>query len=762
MSRLTLVFLATFVGWLPQNVRDRITEPGPVGTAVVEGRVTIEVNESPRPVRRARVTLESDSPATLHKTDTDTDGRYRFEKVLPGRYRIRAEKPGFVSNARDSQRDINPSDALVLAADQSLSINLAMVRGAALEGRIQTDTGDPVVGAVVYAIRSGAGANDNRATTAQAQTDDRGRFRIHSLPAGDYSVETNAKAIAGSQRVSVGQGLEVAGLSFTVPATPMSGEETRRDSTGARDGLPAMAQPDGAATISGLVMRDGTNRPMPDVDVRVLLWDGGTGRSVAVTRTETDGRFFVGGLRAGEYGLMFSSERSVELWWGQRLPSDEPRRLQLADGQHFRKADMVIPRPLAIEGWLLDEFGDPAPGRLVQAARVVYAAGKRRLMTVPGGKTVLTDDLGRFRIYNLPPSEYCLVAPSGQFSGSSDTAGFAVTYYPGSGVSTDATLVPVDLQDVTGITFQMVPGRISTVSGVITDESGKPAPASIVLVPTTDGDVRAEILTKSQTGTDGTFAIPNVPTGSYSLQAFGRAVTGANSATPTFGALQLDVDGNVSGLVLKTTPAVTLRGRIVFEGPAPRPDPSKVVFTPVPVDFATGPVGGGPTPRVTNSDWTFEVKNLVGARVITAPLGVTGWMLKGVVRDGKDITDQPIDFRADDVTIEVTLTSNLSTVTGTVTDGNKPLADSQVVVFSENATKWAYPTRHVKAGRSDAKGAFTVSGLPPGNYLAVAYPPRQTPNTQDSATLEESRRSATALTVHEGASTTVSLRVVRR
>jgi len=735
--------LAVIAGWLPQVSRDRAIGPSPGGTAIIEGRVTIEIDGNQRPARRARVTLESEALSTAINADTDTEGRYRVEKLTQATYRIRVEKPGFVSES---------PEPFQLAAAQTLAMNLAMVRGAALEGTITSDTGEPAVDVVVSATRIPA------KPMGQTRTDDRGRFRLHSLPAGDYYVQAAAPGINGPKRVSVGPGFEVVGLDFSIATA----EGSSRDSTSPTADPPTIAQPDGPGMISGVVTRDGTNHPIPDVDIRVLLFESGTGRQVAFARSSDDGRFVVAGLRAGEYGLRFAIDRSIDLWWGQRLPSDEPRRLRLAEGQHFNIADMVMPRPVAIEGSLRDEFGDPLPGRLVQAARAVYTAGKRRLATVPGAKSQQTDDLGKFRIFNLPPSEYYLVASAGVFAGPGESAGFAVTYYPGTAISTAALPVSLATQDVTGITFQMVPAALSTLSGVITDESGKPAQTTIVLVPTTDGDVRAEILAKGQSGPDGTFVLRDVPAGDYALQAFGRTLTGTNQAAATFGSLQVTVGGNLSNLVVKTSPAVTLRGRVIFEGPAPPPDPSKLVFNPVPVEFATGPAGGGPTVPATNSDWTFEVKNLVGTRVIVAPLGAQGWRLKSVVRNGRDVTDQPIEFRDADVTVEVTLTSNLSTVQGTVTDANKPIAECQVIVFSYDSLKWAYPSRHVMMARSDEKGQFTVTGLPPGNYLAIAFAPKQGQNAQDPVVLEQYRGLATSLTVHEGIQTKVALRVVRR
>lgn len=523
-------------------------------------------------------------------------------------------------------------------------------------------------------------------------------------------------------------------------------------------------QPEATGKIAGVVTRSDTNQPLQNVTVRLIRWAGGLGQPVPAVRTDSDGRFTVDKLRAGEYGLTFTFETFVTLDWGQKRPSDTARLVQLLDGQHFDKADMTLPRTAAIEGRLLDEFGDPAPGMTVQAAQVQFAAGKNRLMMV-NQQSRPTDDLGQFRIFNLPPAEYYLVALSGQFAGPDEAAGFAVTYFPGTPVAADAKPVEVGVgQDVTGVVFQLAPAEMATVSGVATDGQGKPIPASIVLVPTSGGDVRAMIMARIQAGPDGSFVIRSVPFGSYALQGFGRPA--GNSTSPgmaPFGALQITVDGDVPNLALKVTPGTTLRGRIILEGTAPPPAPERVRVFPRPINFATGPVGGGPPEMATASDWTFETKNMNGLRVISATAGAPGWILKSVVRGGKDISDQPIDFRDGDVNdVEITLTSNIASVTGTVTEAGKPVAECTVLLFAEDAKKWAFPSRFITAARPDAKGAFTASGLLAGDYLAIAVPSVQGQDWQNPVTLEQYRALATSVTVFEGGKANVALRLIRR
>jgi hypothetical protein len=174
-------------------------------------------------------------------------------------------------------------------------------------------------------------------------------------------------------------------------------------------------------------------------------------------------------------------------------------------------------------------------------------------------------------------------------------------------------------------------------------------------------------------------------------------------------------------------------------------------------------MGGGPAESVTSEDCTFETKNLVGTRVSAANVGAPGWMLKRATRDGKDITDQPIDFGQGDVNgIEITLTSNVASVSGTVTEANRPVSECVVLLFAEDATKWTFPSRHMTVARPDAKGAFTASGLPAGNYLAVAIPLVQGEEWQNPLTLEQYRGLATSVTLFEGGKASVTLRLIRR
>jgi hypothetical protein len=112
--------------------------------------------------------------------DTDTNGRYRFE-IAAGTYTLSVAKPGFVTTE---------AGAVDVKAGEKANANVALTRGAAIEGRVQNDAGEPAEGVIVSAVRfrpSTIGLG--RVVIRETRTDDLGRYRLHSLGPGRYYVE---------------------------------------------------------------------------------------------------------------------------------------------------------------------------------------------------------------------------------------------------------------------------------------------------------------------------------------------------------------------------------------------------------------------------------------------------------------------------------------------------------------------------------------------------------------------------------------------
>ncbi|MEW5981788.1 MAG: carboxypeptidase-like regulatory domain-containing protein [Acidobacteriota bacterium] len=166
-------------------------------TSSISGRVIVAGETPPVPVRRARVRIDGDVPDSGRYTDTDTDGRYQFAGLRAGPYRVTADKPGYVSLPAGASRPFTRPPPIALAAGEAKRVDIALPRGAALEGRVFGEDGDPAQNTSVAAVRMVATLSGRQpVAVAQARTDDLGRLRLHSLPAGDYFIEASPDPLA--------------------------------------------------------------------------------------------------------------------------------------------------------------------------------------------------------------------------------------------------------------------------------------------------------------------------------------------------------------------------------------------------------------------------------------------------------------------------------------------------------------------------------------------------------------------------------------
>jgi hypothetical protein len=187
----------------------------------------------------------------------------------------------------------------------------------------------------------------------------------------------------------------------------------------------------------------------------------------------------------------------------------------------------------------------------------------------------------------------------------------------------------------------------------------------------------------------------------------------------------------------------------------------KVVGRPLAED-ADLKVGGIDESGDVQDDGTFYVGGVLGRARIRAMLP-EGWMLKAVLRDGRDITDESVDLRSRERIsgIQLIVSDRVTAISGQVTDDkNATASDATVVVFHRDREKWADESRYTRAVRPDEQGQFEIRGLPPGDYLAVAIGYIEEGGWNDPAYLESVRRYAQPLSVAEGTAAAVSLRLV--
>jgi hypothetical protein len=190
------VVLATAVA---AQQRPQTPLPPSTGTAQISGTIVTD-EATPRPVRRAVVTLTMASIPIGRSTTTDDAGRFVFTQLPAGNYSApRASKPGYVAVTYGEKRVNGIGSPITLTEGQRLAITFKMMRGAVITGML-IDQGRPAAGASVQATAVRV-VNGVRVASdsyyyggGSGSTDDRGIYRIHSLPPGDYIVAVSRYA----------------------------------------------------------------------------------------------------------------------------------------------------------------------------------------------------------------------------------------------------------------------------------------------------------------------------------------------------------------------------------------------------------------------------------------------------------------------------------------------------------------------------------------------------------------------------------------
>jgi hypothetical protein len=167
----------------------------PTGRGSIAGRVV--ESGSDRPLPSVMMTLESVADRGVLNTMTDEGGRYRFEGVGAGGYRVRAALQGYATETwgeRDAR--MTPGGGriplglltFVMTDGQVRSgVDFVLERGGTVAGRVTGANGQPVKGAMVMSLRlDGDDVPFNG--SAQGRTNDGGEYRIDDLRPGLYHV----------------------------------------------------------------------------------------------------------------------------------------------------------------------------------------------------------------------------------------------------------------------------------------------------------------------------------------------------------------------------------------------------------------------------------------------------------------------------------------------------------------------------------------------------------------------------------------------
>ncbi|HET9942231.1 MAG TPA: carboxypeptidase-like regulatory domain-containing protein, partial [Terriglobia bacterium] len=161
----------------------------PPQTGVIEGIVLRAQTLIPVPLVNSRVVLDGSRAELVARTDAA--GRFRFENLLPGRYRLRVTKDGYIRQEYPRSAMGAPGLPIDLGAGQQIrDIAFRLDPAPTISGVIRDRNFAPIAGVVVQALRRGYDARGNRTLNfiTSAKTDDQGVYRLYWVDPGEYII----------------------------------------------------------------------------------------------------------------------------------------------------------------------------------------------------------------------------------------------------------------------------------------------------------------------------------------------------------------------------------------------------------------------------------------------------------------------------------------------------------------------------------------------------------------------------------------------
>jgi protocatechuate 3,4-dioxygenase beta subunit len=522
----------------------------------------------------------------------------------------------------------------------------------------------------------------------------------------------------------------------------------------------------GTAIIRGHVLDAATGQPLRKAQVRAVSPEL---RDNRLATTDANGAYEIRDLAAGRYILSASKGTYVNLNYGQTRPFEAGKPVELHNAQLLDKVDFGLPRGAVISGRVVDEYGEPIEEVQVMAMRYQYSQGRRQLVTSRPG---MTNDIGEFRIYGLPPGQYVISATyratNFDFLGNSssadrdrDRSGYAPTYYPGTANAADAQRLTVGLgQKISDVTIALLPTRLARISGTAVDSDGHAFANAMVMMmqpstggmPSSGGPVRA----------DGTFTINNVAPGDYTLVILPRSTPGGGSSNESVQA-NVSVNGDdVENVRLVAVKPSKLTGRVIPAASQTNVSLSSLRLVATPAN--PQPMGGGNSAARVNGDGTFELSVPPGKAFIrmnvAGPFANT--RIKAVRLNGVDVIDTGIEFRPNENIdgVEVELTTELSNVSGSVTDARgNAVRDYTVITFARDREKWGPGSRYMNSARPNQDGKYKIN-LPQGDYYAIALDYVEQGANTDPEFLDRLKDRATEFSIGEAESKGLDLTIV--
>jgi protocatechuate 3,4-dioxygenase beta subunit len=506
-------------GSAPRDAAPRDATQEAKSSGVIRGRITSL--DTGKPLRRAQVQLTADGvmpsmvPSTPLTASSSNDGRYEFRDIPPGRYTLRVQRSGYLPLNYGQRRPGEQGRPLEIAEKEVADkVDFALPRMSVISGRVLDDVGEPIAGITVWVLqtRHSQGRRQLVATGANARTDIMGRYRLLSLPPGDYAVmgttretwphDSDPKQVFGyaptyfpgtstaaqARRVKLGVAQEASGIDFNLVAGRTS--NVRGNATSA-SGVPL-----GGETVTVTQEMGGLTMFM------------GSAVAVASTKVAGDGTWTVSNVPPGEYRLsMRAAARGNQ-------PAQEGQLTINVAGVDLEGLSLVAGAGGTVRGEVVTDDGSLLPAGFDRMqVRPPFNPNARMMISVlhPDNGRVQSD--GSFEVQGVLSDTVLSIGPlSGDWTLKAiELEGRDIADLP----------LPVEHGKTLSGVRVVLTSRPTTIRGALRDEKQNPAEGTVIVFADDSAKWRdgSRMVRATRLDQRGFFTFKGLPAGDYLLVA---------------------------------------------------------------------------------------------------------------------------------------------------------------------------------------------------------------------------------------------------
>ncbi len=348
----------------------------------VEGRVTDKETNEPIPAVTITLKRQRNNRNSDFEAETAADGKYQFQRLLPGYYMLMALPPApYLEKNYIEDRKLQ----FELKSEDITGFDIQLEKGGTVHGRVIDQQGNPLPGIIMTAVTSGYSPMLSTKSDTLNLSGDNGEFTLTA--------------------VQPGASINVAGISEKY--APGLSEPFDLPAGGTVEGIAVTLGP--WASVTGTIQND-KSEPLPNVMVNANpeRSDLFAGRQFDHSFSKflndravsgNDGHYRINRVAPGKATLYLSRYASPqeEKSMGFPLYSPAKREIELAAGETIVEDFTITETPLngRISGTLMTSDGVPQNGVSIWASQTPYGSE-------PGsqGKTESQAD-GSFSIENL-------------------------------------------------------------------------------------------------------------------------------------------------------------------------------------------------------------------------------------------------------------------------------------------------------------------------------------------------------------------------